>query len=207
MLFPAAGDDPAGSLGSPGATEQISPARRRELARKITRYFFINPAEIVGCPFLQDRECLIYPARFFGCRAYGLWTEDHYRQTAQQARRLKKNVVQLWKKLGVALPEEVIGHQPAYCAAVETLGPGKMSDAALLQAADRVDAWSQELNPGHFHFQEGYFRDLSFLTAGLFFELSEAVRLKFTIVRELLQSGNPEPLERVLARVPDLFDL
>jgi Fe-S-cluster containining protein len=191
------------------ALEQLRkfpPARRRELAGKIIRYFFINPAEIPGCPFLEERECLIYPSRFFGCRAYGLWSKDHYRQTALQARLLKKNVVQQWEKLGVVLPEKVTGHQPAYCDDVETLGPEKMSDADLLQAADQVEAWSQKLNPRHLHFQEGYFRDLSFLTAGLFVGLSEAVRLKFTLVRDLLQSGNRASLEQVIDRVPDLFD-
>ena len=119
---------------------------------------------------------------------------------------LKKNVVHQWEKLGVVLPEKVIGHQPAYCAEVETLGPEKMSDADLLQAANRVEAWSQKLNPRHLYFQESYFRDLSFLTAGLFVGLSEAVRLKFTLVRDLLQSGNRAPLEQVIDRVPDLFD-
>jgi Fe-S-cluster containining protein len=185
---------------------KFPPARRRELARRIIRYYFVNPAEIAGCPFLEDRDCQIYPSRFFGCRAYGLWSKGHYGQIAHQARLMKRNVVQLWKNLGVALPEEVTGHQVAYCAAVETVGQQKISDEDLLQSADRIEGWSQELNPRHLHFQEGYFRDMSFLTASLFVGLSEAVQLKFTLVRDLLQSGNQTPLEQVIARVPDLFD-
>jgi Fe-S-cluster containining protein len=185
---------------------RFPPALRRELAQKIVRYFFINPVEISGCPFLEDRDCLIYPSRFFGCRAYGLWSKGHYQQSAHQARLIKKNVVQLWRNLGVPLPEKVTGHQLAYCAAVETIGQRKMSDEALLRAADRVEGWSQELNPWHLHFQEGYFRDLSFLTAGLFVGLSQAVQLKYTLVRDLVQSRNQTPLEQVIARVPDLFD-
>jgi Fe-S-cluster containining protein len=185
---------------------QFPPTRRRELSQKIIRYFFINPAEITGCPFLENRDCLIYPSRFFGCRAYGLWSKDHYGQIAYQARLIKKNVVQLWKNLGVALPEKVTGHQVTYCSAVETIGQQKISDEDLLQAAARIEGWSRELNPRHLHFQEGYFRDLSFLTAGLFVGLSRAVQLKFTLVRDLLQSGNQSPLEQVIAGVPDLFD-
>jgi Fe-S-cluster containining protein len=186
---------------------KFPPARRRDLTQKIIRYFFINPLEIAGCPFLEDRDCLIYPSRFFGCRAYGLWSKGHYQQIAHQSRLTKKNVVQLWKTLGVSLPEKVTGHQVAYCAAVETVGQRKISDEDLLQAARRIEDWSQELNPRHLHFQEGYFRDLSFLTTGLFVGLSQAVQLKFTLVRDLLQSGNQAPLEQVIARVPDLFDL
>jgi len=47
---------------------------------------------------------------------------------------------------------------------------------------------------------------LSFLTAGLFFDLSVAVRLKYTLVRDLLQTGDRNPLEQLVAGVPDLFD-
>ncbi len=147
---------------------RFSPARRRKLTQKIIRYFFINPAEITGCPFLEEQDCLIYPSRFFGCRAYGLWSKGYYQQIAHQARLIKKNVVQLWRNLGVPLPEKVTGHQVAYCAAVKTIEQRKMCDEDLLQAADRIEGWSQELNPWHLHFQEGYFRDMSFLTAGLF---------------------------------------
>jgi Fe-S-cluster containining protein len=185
---------------------KFPPVRRRALTQKIVHYFFINPVEITGCPFLEDRDCLIYPSRFFGCRAYGLWSKGHYRQIAYQACLIKENVVQLWRDLGVTLPEKVTGHQVAYCSAVETRGPEKMSDEDLLQAADRVEGCSRELNPWHLHFQEGYFRDMSFLTASLFAGLSQAVQLKYSLVRDLLQSGNQKPLEQVIARVPDLFD-
>ena len=118
-------------------------------------------------------------------------------------------MVQLWKNLGVTLPEKVTGHQVAYCATVETRGREKMSDEDLLQAADRVEGWSRELNPRHLHFQEDYFRDMSFLTAALFVGLSPAVQLKYTLVRDLLQSGNQTPLEQVMTypRVPDTLRL
>jgi Fe-S-cluster containining protein len=191
------------------ALEQLRkfpPVRRRELTQKIIRYFFINPLEITGCPFLEDRDCLIYPTRFFGCRAYGLWSKGYYQQSAHRARLIKKNVVQLWRNLGVPLPEKVTGHQVAYCAAVETIGPSKMSDKDLLQTAGRIEGFSEKLNPWHLRFREGYFQDLSFLTAGLFIDLSEAVRLKFTFVRDLLQTGDRNPLEQWVAGVPDLFD-
>jgi hypothetical protein len=185
---------------------RFPPARRRGLTQKIIRYFFINPVEITGCPFLEDQDCLIYPSRFFGCRAYGLWSKGHYQQLAYQARLIKMNVVQLWRNLGVPLSEKVTGTQVAYCAAVETIGQRKMSDEDLLQVADRIEGYSQKLNPWHLQFQEGYFRDLSFLTSSLFVGLSQAVQLKFTLVRDLLQSGDRNPLEQVIGRAPDLFD-
>jgi Fe-S-cluster containining protein len=191
------------------ALEQLRtfpPARRRDLTQKIIRYFFINPVEIPSCPFLEDRDCLIYPSRFFGCRAYGLWSKDHYRQIAHDDRLSRKKVVQLWKNLGVTLPEKVTEFQADYCAAVETVGPGKTSDKDLLLTAKRIEGCSRKLDPWHLTYQEGYFQDLSFLTAGLLADLSEVVRLKFTLVRDLLQTEDRNPLEQLIARVPDLFD-
>ena len=190
------------------ALDQLStflPARRKEVTQKLIGYFFSNPVEITSCPFLEDGNCLIYPSRFFGCRAYGLWTKEHYQQMARHDRLMKRQVIQLWNNLGVVLPEKVTGHQANYCSAVETLGPKKISDKDLLQTAARIEGCSQKLNPWHLHFQEGYFQDLSFLTAGLYLDLSEVVRLKFTLVRDLLQTGNRSPLERLIAGVPDLF--
>jgi len=185
---------------------KFPPDRRRELTRRIIRYFFVNPVEITACPFLKDRNCLIYSSRFFGCRAYGLWSKDHYQKISHEDRLIRKKVVQIWKNLGVALPEKVTGHRAVYCSAVETLGPGKISDKDLLQTADRIQGCSQTLNPRHLLFQEGYFQDLSFLTAGLFVDLSEAVRLKYTFVRDLLQTGDRNPLDQWVDGVPDLFD-
>ena len=117
--------------------------------------------------------------------------------------------VELWRNAGgIRLPEKVTEHQVTYCDAVEIIGQPKSSPIEyLLQAADReLKAGSRELNPWHLHFQEGYFRDLSFLTAGLFVGLSQAVQLKFSLVRDLLRSGDQTPLEQVIGRVPDLFD-
>jgi hypothetical protein len=35
---------------------------------------------------------------------------------------------------------------------------------------------------------------------------SQAVPLKFSLVRDLLRSGNQAPLQRVIDGVPDIFD-
>jgi hypothetical protein len=40
----------------------------------------------------------------------------------------------------------------------------------------------------------------------MFVGLSQAIQLKFSLVRDLLRSGDQIPLEQVISRVPDLFD-
>ena len=91
---------------------------------RIVEYFMLNAAQIMGCPFLEDKACLVYPARPFGCRAYGLWSPRAYRLQSEQAVKAKKLVAKAWASLGVKLPKEVLNHKPQYCLDVEIVEGG-----------------------------------------------------------------------------------
>ncbi|UCE83381.1 MAG: hypothetical protein JSV47_02240, partial [Deltaproteobacteria bacterium] len=65
---------------------KMSSAQRLQVYRRILSYFFLNPVEIISCPFLQGQDCLIYENRFFGCRAYGLWSRQYYDEQAEGSR-------------------------------------------------------------------------------------------------------------------------
>jgi Fe-S-cluster containining protein len=65
---------------------QNSPVRQH-LINNIVSYFFINPAILSSCPFLAGLDCLIYDNRFFGCRSYGLWSEEYYNSLAAHSRK------------------------------------------------------------------------------------------------------------------------
>jgi len=44
--------------------QQERPEKRARIFRKISAYFFINPAQITACPFLEENYCIIYEDRF-----------------------------------------------------------------------------------------------------------------------------------------------
>ena len=190
------------------ALQQIKsfpPPLRRQITQKLVRYFFLNAVEISACPFLQGSECRIYTDRFFGCRAYGLWSPEHYEAIATASRQAKNNLQQQWQTLGVTLPSVVTDYCVPYCPDVHVVGEEKINDAILLKTADRIEALSGNLNRWHQSFQTTYFKDLSFLVTSLLLGVTQAVRLKFTIVRDRLNTGSRRGLKRIIDEVADIW--
>jgi hypothetical protein len=183
---------------------QGEPFWRKSLIEKIIRYFFINPVEIVGCPFLEARDCIIYADRAFGCRAYGLWSPEYYQDLVNKNIEIKKTFQQEWQKLGVALPSAVLNYNPPYCGLVHS-GEEPVSDKMLARAYQEIETLSQNVNPWHRFFAEDCFCDLSFFLARWIYGSAEAVRLKYLIVRGILQENNRGRLDWVLNKLFDPF--
>jgi hypothetical protein len=181
------------------------PPNRINFMRKIVRYFLGNATEITSCPFLQGSDCLIYPDRFFGCRAYGLWSKDYYQALVDKNRQGKLFLQQQWENLGILLPEKVVTFEVPYCLQVETSPPVKITDGHLSAASDRIEKLSQDLGPCDREFRETYYSDLSFFLAGLQLGSQEAVRLKFFITRDKIQKGDRNLLDQALGRWIDPF--
>ncbi|MBI4763835.1 MAG: hypothetical protein HY787_04440 [Deltaproteobacteria bacterium] len=178
---------------------------RINVTQKMVRYFLGNAMEISSCPFLQGRDCLIYQDRFFGCRAYGLWSGVFYQNLADQNRQGKRVLQQQWEKLGISLPAEVLSFKIPYCSQVETDPPLEISDEMLSAASDRIENLSGEMNPWDQEFRGKYFSDLSFFLTGLQFGPQEAVRLKYFITKDIIQKADRSLMDQVLSRVKDLF--
>ena len=184
--------------------EQSSPVRH-QLIKNIVSYFFINPARLSACPFLAGRDCRIYNNRFFGCRAYGMWSQEYYNSLAAHSRETKKAVQQQWRKLGISLPQQVIDFQLPYCRHVTTVGDNPIDDEGLSRFADAIETLSEQFIDWHHIFNRNYFADLSFLTTSLIFGITGAIQIKFTVVRDLVTTGDRTRLKKILGELPDPF--
>jgi len=184
---------------------EMKPKLRLRISKQLIRYFFLNPVEILSCPFLEGQNCLIYLNRFFGCRVYGLWTEEHYRKKAEQSRQAKAVSQRQWQRLGVSLPQEVVDFHLDYCPYVEMEGNALTGDEFLLQTSDSIEAISEELVPWHDKFHQEYFSDLSFLLASISLGLHRAVKFKFEIVRHVLSTGDKERVDRIVDKIDDFL--
>ncbi len=184
-----------------GLTEE----RRKELLRKIVYYFMMNPVEIIMCPFLNNKECMIYSRRFFGCRAYGLWSENYYKELSENSSQAKAFIRLQWEKLGIILPGDVMNYRVPYCSQVKIINNKKIDDIQLLAIAQKIESISQRLSKSHQLFQQVYFSDLSFLIASLIFGLKETVRIKYSLVSDIVQKGNKENMENIIKNIPDIF--
>ena len=183
----------------------MAPAKRHQLSNGLIRYFFLNPVEISLCPFLDGRNCLIYEDRFFGCRTYGLWSRQYYEEQSARSQRAKRLSQKHWLNLGVVLPQQVVNFHLPYCPYVELHGDSRVDDDMILHVTDAIEVSSGMLSPWHDIFRQAYFSDLSFLMASLAFSMPTAVRLKFEIVRGLLEEGEKDRLARILKELPDLW--
>lgn len=179
---------------------------RRQLIQNIIGYFFLNPAEIISCPFLSGPECLIYTDRSFGCRAYGLWSRAYYIKLAEQNRQAKNHLRKQWENYGVLLPKKVRDFQIPYCLSVKIGGNALINDKMLLQISNKIETISKGFDRWHQTFVEMYFCDLSFLLAAMIFGTAEAVRMKFRLVSDILSTGDKTTLDTIIKALPDLFE-
>jgi hypothetical protein len=186
------------ALNALNSIRRFPPDRSLSLLKQTVRYFLINPLEITSCPFLKGWDCLIYEDRFFGCRAYGLWSPKEYQRRAEANQRAKRNMGEQWLRLGIRLTAEVINFQVPYCQEVFPAEPGLVCDPALTEVEEGIEQISEQLHPWSGRFRDLYFSDLSFLVAGLIFGIPEAVRLKFILVKEGLQTGSRRRLDEVV---------
>jgi Fe-S-cluster containining protein len=173
--------------------------------KKIVRYFMFNPVQIITCPFLAGEECIIYRNRFFGCRAYGLWSREYYENISEQSRQAKMHIRTMWEKLQVCLPKEIIEFQVPYCTDVEPISQIEVHDDMILRVAETVENLSGQFSPWHHIFRETYFSDLSFLLASLVFGVHDAVSLKFIVVSDIVKKGTRTRIDNLIEKIPDIF--
>jgi Fe-S-cluster containining protein len=183
----------------------LTDKRRKKLLKKIVYYFLMNPVEILSCPFLDNRDCVIYSRRFFGCRAYGLWSKEYYKELSEKSRQTKTFVRKQWENLGVILPVDVMDFQVPYCSHVKIKNNRKIDDGKLLNIAQTIESISQRLSKSHQLFQQLYFSDMSFLLTSMIFGLQESVRLKFSLVSDIVKTGNKKNFESIMKNIPDIF--
>lgn len=193
------------ALGAIQRLVDMPPLIRQPVIQQIIRYFFINPAKITVCPFLNNQDCQIYEDRFFGCRAYGLWSREYYEKLSAFSREVKKNLQQQWKTLGITLPKTVIDFQVPYCPLVKTKDHIDIDDKMLLKISDEIERLSQHYSKWHYLFKQQYFSDLSFLLAALLFGLKRALQLKFSVVRDWMMTGDETQLTIIVEHLPDFF--
>ncbi len=173
--------------------------------KKIVRYFMTNPVAITKCPFLEGDKCLIYRNRFFGCRAYGLWSKEYYENLSERSRHMKIYIRTVWEKMDIHLPKQIIEFQVPYCTDVVPTGEKAIHDDIILSAAETVENLSRQCAQWHHVFRKDYFSDFSFLLTALVYGIHESISLKFNIVGDIIKEGNRKRLHDVLENIPDIF--
>ena len=127
-----------------------------------------------------------------------------YEGEAARNRQAKEVNRRQWERLGVPLSRQVVEFHLPYCTHVQVMGGVEVNDGLLLEARDRLEALSRRLGLWHEVFRATYFADVSFLLASFAFGLHQAVATKFSVVRELVTTGERGRLARLMEEVPDV---
>jgi hypothetical protein len=166
---------------------------RTSQARKLIEHFLCNAAQRRPCPWARPGACAIYAQRFWGCRAYGLWSPQTHAARAAQAAAGQEAVARAWAGLEVSLPEEVLAPPPPYCGQVKPLDGGAPDDAALEELERRVQALGQDM-PGLERLHD-FGGDLSYAVAALALGQPQALGLKVAMTKALLAGLEDEAAE------------
>jgi len=171
-------------------------ARGKE-AQSLVEHFLQNACLRLACPWSRGDSCARYERRFFGCRAYGLWSPAVYAQRRDQSLQAAQAVQAAWENLGLRLPAEVCAGPPDYCRQVRPVSGPRVDDAALealeagLAALGGERAWHPLLADAG--------GDLGYLTAGLALGWRDCLREKVAFTRAFLK-GRAQEAEACLAR-------
>ncbi len=172
-----------------------------EATRRLVRYFFVNPVRLTSCPFLENNRCLVYEGRPFGCRAYGLWSPEYYRNRRRETLKGKAVVREAWRRLGIELPTEVADFSISYCRNVRPDPHAAIDDDTLNDFYDEVLDMSAELGDHDESFYRLFLNDASFLAAASVVTHDIALNDKVTVVRETIEAGESRTLSIILSRI------
>lgn len=92
------------------------PEKQEAILRGAAEFFFLELADPeLKCPFRAAAGCLIAPVRPFGCRLFGLLSEEDYTKREQErVRHVNALADFLQAEYGIGLPEAVLQSRP-YC--------------------------------------------------------------------------------------------
>lgn len=157
---------------------------RIALSLDLVRHFLLNATSRLPCPWARESSCAQYERRFFGCRAYGLWSRKAYEARRRQSMEAAKRVQKAWQGMGIRLPAEVCAPPPPYCDQVVPI-PGPAIDDEKLDALE-----TRLANMGSDEPWRGFLTqcggDLSYLVAGLALGWQKCLQAKVAVTRALL---------------------
>jgi hypothetical protein len=174
--------------------------------RKFVAFYLTNPARLTGCPFRDNGDCSIYKYRTFGCRSYGLWSQEMSRSRTRESRKGKQALRVMWKRYGIELPANTVEFEIDYCNKVQVRSGKPIQDAMIMDLLTQVYELGNSLDDLQTRFEEEYHSDFSFLLTSLALGTRKALLLKFAVIREIVQRGTDTRLQDALGKVsPDML--
>lgn len=168
---------------------------REDILRKLVEYYFLELVDInVKCPFLSsENQCLVYPVRSLGCRAYGLMGKKG--DQPQENGAMEYLAREYREKHGIELPREIVEFRlPAGCDKVKLAAGKRPAKGHIEKLITELARLESEIMPAEFVEQEQSLMPYAtYLATTVLGEGTRARRLK--VMKEYLEKGGSELLE------------
>ena len=171
------------------------PERWPEFIDRAVRYYFLELVDVKQrCPFLgSDNRCLVYEARPFTCRLYGLLAPEDEKNVARA--NMKKLAEKYKQEHDLELPAEIVNFELPYCNKVRVTAEKGKKPRELLQllAGDIAQLESFFVSPEVVDSQYTFVPYVNHLIMSV---VSEGARYRRPLVmKEFLATGRSPLLE------------
>lgn len=171
------------------------------LAKQLVRYEVLNLTTLQNkCPFLEEKNCLVYERRPLQCRLFGLYTKDEYRQLVAKSLYENEKLAMYYARFKrVALPKEVMTYDIEQC----ENNADEKGNLTVVTEAEREHLHKQIFELGQqtlpTEWQSPDLIRFSYQYSLLFFSEEELEDLKVRAIKEFQSGGKSPTLEKLLA--------
>lgn len=192
------------------AINQLPEEKKNAITRKTIQYELFNLATLEHqCPFLDEKDCLIYDARPLQCRIFALYPDSDYKANMESSKAANEQVMEYFcKEHSIKLPQEVLSFDIEQCG--NNLDPdGKpiiINEFERMALVNRIKVLEADVIPYEIDAKEAY-TSFSYLFMQLFFDEEIFMKLKIKCTEEHLTSGNSETPNELIEELlfPDIL--
>ncbi|MGQ9533067.1 MAG: YkgJ family cysteine cluster protein [Desulfotomaculales bacterium] len=172
-----------------------------DILTRVTEYFFLEHAEAdLRCPFLDGTNtCLIYPARPFACRAWGLAPPERLPIRRRPPAAMQELADYYRERYGLVIPAAVLRGPGPACPHARPAGPIKEPARIVDQAFTALSLLETELVPLTSTLNQETVLPLP-LHLALTVLPQGALARRMRAMREYLEEGRKTTLERYVTR-------
>lgn len=172
---------------------------RRKVVKNIFAYELLNLVTLdYKCPFLDNKNCLIYDRRPAQCRLFGLYPDEEYKKLKQDSLEANERIAIYYaRQHRLLLPKEVMTYDIEQC----QNNLNKSGQRVIMGAAERELLFEQICQVEHDVIQGSDYElfRFTYLFTTLFMSENELEEAKLSLMKQWLQ-GSKKSFEKFWAK-------
>lgn len=174
---------------------------RSRLAKRLVECELLNVTTLeYKCPFLEEKDCLVYERRPLQCRVVGLYPKEEYKRMVDESRDKNVQLAMYYaRNERILLPQEVMEYDIEQC----TNNVDEKGNAVVIGKSERQHMHAQVYSLAESTLEDEWISvdQTSFSTqfASLFFSSDELQQLRVKVIKEYQSGGKRTSLDKALS--------